>query len=79
MVMKTKQRSRLRTLTCPDCGQKGKLQRIVYGMPGDDFDFEKYAVGGCLIQDDQPDIRCRECGWNGLKDLLEQIKNKEGA
>jgi hypothetical protein len=48
-------------------------------MPGDDFDFEKYAVGGCLIQDGQPDIRCRECGWNGLKVLLEQTKNKEGS
>jgi hypothetical protein len=34
------------------------------------FDFEKYAVGGCLVEDNQPDIRCRDCGWSGLKAFL---------
>lgn len=35
-------------------------------MPSHDFDFEMYAVGGCLVEDNQPEIRCRDCGWNGL-------------
>jgi hypothetical protein len=68
--MTTKRRPGLRTLSCPECGQKGNLQRIIYGMPSEDFDFEKYAVGGCIIEDDQPDVRCRECEWSGLKRFL---------
>jgi hypothetical protein len=66
----TKRRPVLRSLSCPKCGQKGNLQRIIYGMPSHDFDFEKYAVGGCLVFDNQPDVRCRDCGWSGLKALL---------
>jgi DNA-directed RNA polymerase subunit RPC12/RpoP len=61
----------LRALACPDCKLKGNLQRIIYGMPDPEtFDFEKYAVGGCLVEDNQPDIRCRDCGWSGLKAFL---------
>ena len=72
--MTTKRRPALRTLSCPQCGQKGNLQRIIYGMPDPEtFDFEKYAVGGCLVEENQPDVRCRDCGWSGhrasVKDL----------
>jgi hypothetical protein len=33
------------------------------------FDFEKYAVGGCTFSGDgtDPDIACRECGWEGIR------------
>ena len=68
--MATKRRPALRTLVCPQCLQKAVLQRILYGLPGEDFDFEKYAVGGCLVEENQPDIRCRDCGWSGLKAVL---------
>jgi hypothetical protein len=35
------------------------------------FDFEKYAVGGCCIFGDgtDPDIRCKNCGWSGVRDV----------
>ena len=69
--MTTKRRPALPTLTCPKCHQKAVLQRILYGMPGSDFDFEKYAVGGCLVEENQPDVRCRDCGWSGCKAVLE--------
>ena len=65
-----KRRPPLRTLSCPQCGQKGNLQRIIYGMPTHDFDFEKYAVGGCLVFDNQPDVRCKDCGWSGIRESL---------
>ena len=71
--MTNKRRSALRTLSCPQCGQKGNLQRIIYGMPDPEtFDFEKYAVGGCCISGDgtDPDIRFKDCGWSGLRDFL---------
>jgi hypothetical protein len=35
------------------------------------FDFEKYAVGGCLVEENQPDVRCRDCGWSGYRAVLE--------
>ena len=71
--MTTKRPPALRTLSCPQCGQKGNLQRIIYGMPDPEtFDFEKYAVGGCCISGDgtDHDIRCKDCGWSGLRDFL---------
>jgi len=69
--MTTKRRPALRTLTCPKCQQKAVLQLILYGMPDPEtFDFEKYAVGGCVVEENQPDVRCRDCGWSGLKAFL---------
>ena len=71
--MTTKRRPALRTLICPQCQQKAVLQRILYGMPDfANFDFEKYAVGGCIVFPGQPDIACRECGWRGHRDTLEE-------
>ena len=71
--MTTKRRPALRTLTCPKCQQKAFLQRILYGMPGSDFDFETYAVGGYLAETMHPAIACRECGWRGHRDSLEDL------
>ncbi|MFM7874589.1 MAG: hypothetical protein ACKO8Y_08270 [Actinomycetota bacterium] len=39
------------------------MREIVYGMPGPDFDFDKYIVGGCCVTEVAPDIGCKECGW----------------
>jgi hypothetical protein len=36
-------------------------------MPGEDFDFEKYIVGGCVITGDDPEIGCAECRWEGKR------------
>ena len=39
------------------------------------FDFEKFAVGGCCVEGDgtDPDVQCRECEWEGLRDTLEKV------
>ena len=69
--MEAKKRPVLKTLTCPGCGQVGTLRKILYGMPDPEtFDFEKYEVGGCVMNGDgnDPDIACRECEWSGLRD-----------
>ena len=66
-----KRRRSIKLLLCPECGQVGTLRTILYGMPDPEvFDFEKYAVGGCCMNGDgsDPDIRCKECGWEGLRD-----------
>jgi len=73
--MTTKRRRRsIKLLECPSCHLIGALRKIVYGMPDPDrFDFEKYAVGGCCMNGDgsDPDVSCRECDWEGLRDSLE--------
>jgi hypothetical protein len=52
----------------------GALRKIVYGMPDpEEFDFVKYAVGGCCINGDgsDPDIQCRACDWSGIRAMME--------
>ena len=73
--MSTKRRRRaIKLLVCPSCQQIGVLRKIVYGMPDPEiFDFEKFAVGGCCGSPDgiDPDVRCRQCEWEGFRDSLE--------
>jgi hypothetical protein len=75
--MSTKRRKRsIRLLVCPSCQQMGVLRKIVYGMPDlESFDFEKFAVGGCCVEGDgtDPDVQCRECEWEGLREMLEKM------
>ncbi len=51
----------MKLLACPECGQVGTLRKILYGMPDPEtFDFEKYAVGGCVREEFE--FECKECG-----------------
>ena len=63
---------RLLTAACPACGEVGGLKRILYGMPGSDFDFDKYIVGGCVISEVDPEIGCTKCDWAGMRKELEK-------
>ena len=56
-------RKQLRVLACPVCGTRG-LKRILYGMPSDDFEFDQYIVGGCIMS--EADIGCVKCDWSGV-------------
>ena len=38
---------------------------IFYGYPDGPVDDEKYAIGGCCISDNDPSIKCVDCGWKG--------------
>lgn len=58
----------LRHIACPQCGEVG-LRKIVYGMPGDGFPFDKVITGGCIIADE--DVGCPGCDWVGFKRDLE--------
>ena len=72
-VMEIRRRKRISGLVCPGCSEIGTLRKIVYGMPDpESFDFEKYAVGGCCMNGDgsDPDVSCRECGWEGFREDL---------
>jgi hypothetical protein len=65
----TNRRKPLHRIACPQCGEVG-LQKIIYGMPADDFNFDKYIVGGCIVS--EADIGCRKCEWSGTRNELVQ-------
>ena len=51
---------------CPGCGSLGSVREIVYGMPGPDFEFDKYIVGGCCVTVSNPKHGCVKCDWRGF-------------
>ena len=69
-VSSIKPRPRLRSLSCPRCGKKAVLQRILYGLPSEEFDHDRYISGGCVVSDDSPEIACVKCGWAGFRDPM---------
>ena len=52
-------------VTCPKCETPNPLE-IVYGFPSNEMQIAEsegtIALGGCVIQGDDPAYRCRECG-----------------
>jgi hypothetical protein len=49
---------------CPAC-QGSDIKEIVYGLPDiESFDFEKHAVGGCLVTGDDDKYRCSGCDYS---------------
>ena len=46
---------------CPAC-QGSEIKKIVYGLPDiESFDFEKHAVGGYCVSDNDPSFKCKSC------------------
>ena len=54
-----------RKYICPSCKEKTGIQ-IVYGMPSEAMiakeELGEVALGGCVIEPNQPDRRCLSCG-----------------
>jgi len=71
--MTTRERVNFRKLVCPECKKPGLIMRILYGMPGQDFDFRRYASGGCVFEGDDPDVTCRKCAWEGFRNNLDDL------
>jgi hypothetical protein len=46
-------------------------------MPGQDFDFRRYASGGCVFEGDDPDVTCRKCAWEGFRNNLDDLFEEE--
>lgn len=65
--MKKPKKISIRTAPCPSCGASGSLRKIIWGMPSPDFDFSKFAVGGCCIPENPHEIACSECAWSGWR------------
>ena len=51
-------------IVCPAC-QGFDIKEIVYGLPDiESFDFEKHAVGGCLVTGNDDTYRCSGCEYS---------------
>ena len=50
---------------CPVCKKRESVRKIQYGFPALPVDEDIYALGGCVIFENQPSFRCVECGWEG--------------
>lgn len=49
---------------CPAC-QGSDIKEIIYGLPDiESFDFEKHAVGGCLVTGNDDIYRCSGCEYS---------------
>lgn len=55
-----------RIFICPSCSKKTGVE-IVYGMPSEELakkaELGEIALGGCVIEPNQPDYRCMSCGF----------------
>jgi len=60
--------------SCPTCNSSSGLREIIYGMPDGPVDEEMYAIGGCCVSDNDPTLKCVDCGWKG-----ENVKNALGV
>jgi len=65
----------LRLLRCPNCDQVGRLKNIIYGMPGEDYDFARYAVGGCRLNGTgiDPNVFCPKSTGKTLSNCQTQM------
>ena len=59
--------------SCPTCNSSSGLREIIYGMPDGPVDEEMYAIGGCCVSDNDPTLKCINCGWKG-----ENVNNAPG-
>jgi len=54
-----------KTRVCPDCGGQSGLREILYGLPDGPPDPKLFRLGGCCISEDDPNLTCVSCGWEG--------------
>lgn len=63
---------------CPNCGSK--MLKIEYGMPGPEIIDKAKAgrifLGGCMVEDENPEYHCNNCKRSYYKDLKKYIKEE---
>jgi len=52
---------------CPVCKSTEGVRQYLYGMPSEEPDPTKFAIGGCLISEDMPDYKCKTCSTDFYK------------
>lgn len=65
-----KERITVKTSPCPSYCVVGNLRRIARGLLAEAIDLDKFAIGGCCIPDNPPELACTECPWSGYRGHL---------
>lgn len=60
-------------IKCPKCKVSDGVREIVYGFAILPLDESKFALGGCVIANDNPTHTCKKCGFEWSK---QKQKNK---
>jgi hypothetical protein len=60
---------------CPVCKSVEGVRLYLYGMPSEEPDPTKFAIGGCLISEDMPDYKCITCSTDFYKNS-EKYQNR---
>lgn len=60
---------------CPVCKKLDGVRIYIYGMPSEEPDPDVYVIGGCLISDDMPDLKCINCSTDFYK-KSDQYQNR---
>ncbi|MBI5434146.1 MAG: hypothetical protein HZA52_15035 [Planctomycetes bacterium] len=69
-----------RPTRCPKCGE-AEIVRIAYGLPSPELVEEaqrgEVALGGCCIDDDSPEFRCKQCGHEWSRARAWDVSRRE--
>jgi hypothetical protein len=60
----------VRKVQCPNCRTSSHLKKIIYGLPSDDLDLEKFHIGGCIPSD--ATHHCERYGWENESDIISE-------
>jgi hypothetical protein len=53
-------------LICPSC-RSTQVKEIIYGLPDpENFDFQRYEVGGCCVTPEDDKYKCSNCEYSWL-------------
>jgi hypothetical protein len=50
---------------CPKCLSSEGIRLILWGMPSEEPDMDKYYLGGCTSEGHWSKYKCVGCGWEG--------------
>ena len=63
---------------CQECGGKGTIRKILYGMPVKEPDASKYMLGGCVVLlGCDFDIGCCDCSWRSFSTAAKRREFEE--
>jgi predicted RNA-binding Zn-ribbon protein involved in translation (DUF1610 family) len=58
----------IKTAVCPKCGKVGLIRKIIRGYLFEEPDPNEFVTSGCVVSLDDPDYRCIDCNWEGMRD-----------
>lgn len=62
---------------CPNCGSSEGLREVIYGLPDEPPDDSKAVLGGCCVEEGDPQNVCINCGWEGNLIKARRLRARE--